>query len=385
MSSITNLGYYWGDDGYGIEQAALTLGTRVGADAGWPLEAWRVRGDQTSRDQLMERAGTSPLFGGGTLIVVADPLPLARTKDDREALVRVIHSVAPGNALAFIEAVDASNRRPVTLDAVRDAIAAAGGDVRELRAPREGQMARWIEDRARERSVHLGAGAAQELAKRIGAFVREGDVDRRRQGHLAVGELDKLRLYRADAVVTVDDVRALVSEAVPGTTWGLLDAVAIRRVDVASELTERLVESTPAPVLLAVLHRRIRELLMVADLVARRATPAEIMKTVKVKAYPAEKLVQQSRAWPIEELEAALAGLLELDASIKGGDGQASPVQVRLAFAVWLAEYVARRPGGERTAGAESSDRNTRPDEEAFERAEPRRMRAQSAPDQARS
>jgi DNA polymerase III delta subunit len=200
--------------------------------------------------------------------------------------------------------------------------------------------------------MSLGPGAAQELATRVGAFVREGDVDRRRQGHLVVGELDKLRLYRPGAVVSADDVRALVPEAVPGTVWGLLDAVAARRVGPAAELAERLVEATPAPVLLAVLHRRIRELLIVADLVGRHAPPAEIMKTLKAKAYPTDKLIAQARAWSIDDLEAALSGLLELDIAIKGSDRQASPGQVRLAFAVWLAECVAPSAGvGRATTG----------------------------------
>ena len=58
-------------------------------------------------------------------------------------------------------------------------------------------MVRWIEERAGERGVRLERGAAQELATRVGAFVREGDVDRRRQGRLAVSELDKLRALPA--------------------------------------------------------------------------------------------------------------------------------------------------------------------------------------------
>ncbi len=150
--------------------------------------------------------------------------------------------------------------------------------------------------------------------------------------------------------MTADDVRALVPEAVPGTVWGLLDAVATRRVGLAAELAERLVEATPAPILLAVLHRRIRELLIVADLVSRHAPPAEIMKTLKAKEYPTRKLTEQVRAWPIEDLEAALSGLLELDVAIKGTDRQASPGQVRLAFAVWLADCVAPREGVVRPA-----------------------------------
>jgi DNA polymerase III delta subunit len=227
--------------------------------------------------------------------------------------------------------------------ALSAAVAAAGGEVREIKAPKEGQMVRWIEERAAERGVRFGRGAAQELATRVGAFVREGDVDRRRQGRLAVSELDKLGLYRPVDEVSVENVRTLVPEAIPGSIWGLLDALAERRTAAATELAERLVATTPPPVLLAVIHRRIRELIQVADLVAGGATAPEIVRTLKLKPYPAEKLVKQSRAWPIEELELALSGLLELDVAIKGSNGQAvSEAQVQLALMLWIAEHVAR-------------------------------------------
>ena len=40
------LGYFWGDDGYGLERAATELGKRVAAAEGsdLPLERWRTTG-----------------------------------------------------------------------------------------------------------------------------------------------------------------------------------------------------------------------------------------------------------------------------------------------------------------------------------------------------
>jgi len=85
-------------------------------------------------------------------------------------------------------------------------------------------MARWIAERARERDIRIAPAAAVLLAERVGANVRERDVDRRRQGELAVSELEKLALYRLDGQITPEDVEALVADAVPGSTWAFLDA-----------------------------------------------------------------------------------------------------------------------------------------------------------------
>lgn len=346
------LGYYWGDDDYGLERAADRIAARMVAVPGETAERWRIKGDARSSGEaaeriarIAERVGTAPFFGGGTLAIVAEPGGLARSKKERPTIGDVIGLVAPGNGLVFVETVDSYGKLSAASEALGRLIAEAGGEVREIRTPKEGQMVRRIEEQAADRGMRLGRGAAQELATRLGAFVREGDIDRRRQGWLAVSELDKLALYRPDAVVTTEDVRSLVPEAIPGSAWALLDAIAQRRTAVAVDLMDRLAASTPAPVLLTMLHRRIRELLQVGDLMASGSTPAEIIRVTKLKPYPAGERVKQAPNWTPDELEAALEGLLELDVAIKGSDGQsASEGQVRLVLSLWIADHVGRRP-----------------------------------------
>ena len=119
----------------------------------------------------------------------------------------------------------------------------------------------------------LGPGAAKELAERIGGFVSQGDAERRYQTRTASMELDKLALYREGATITVDDVRALVAEAVPGSIWAFSDAVGERKTGPALAYLERLLDTAPEPVLITVLHRRVRELLEIADRLASGETP----------------------------------------------------------------------------------------------------------------
>jgi DNA polymerase III delta subunit len=335
------LAYFWGDDEYGLERAAIDLGRRAAGPGGEPPAPWRTTGSSTRAGEVAERIATATLFGGGTLVIVEEPGPLVRSKADRDALLAAIGTLAPGNALAFVETVDGSARRLKSLEDLAAAVAAAGGEVRQVVAPREGSMARWIEERAAERDVRLERGTAEALARKVGAFVREGDVDRRRQGRLAVAELDKLALYRAGEPVRVEDVEALVADAVPGSTWAFLDAVGTRRPREAADHLERLLETTPEPVLVAVLHRRIRELLQVLDHRERGDSLQVTARALKLKEYPARKLWDQGTGWRLDELRGALEGLLELDATLKG-DGAADARRRRLAFALWLAEHVRR-------------------------------------------
>ena len=343
MTPTAPHGYNWGDDSYAVNHAPDGLAARLAGD-GPPLDRLRLNGTATSAAEIAEKVATATLFGGGTLVVVAEPAPLVATKPLAALLVETLGAVAPGNGLAFLDTVDGSDsRRPASLEALRKVVAAAGGDVREFRAPTQEGMARWIADRARERGINIAPAAAALLAERVGANVRERDVDRRRQGELAVSELEKLALYRLEGQIVPDDVKALVADAVPGSTWAFLDAVGLRRADVAADLAERL-DDVPGPLLVTHLHRRIKQLIDVADLLASGTPAQELVRITKLHPYVAQKLAEQARTWTLPELDAAMAGLLDLDIALKSRTG-GTDLRRRAEVSLWIAERV-RRPGG---------------------------------------
>ena len=364
------LAYYWGDDAWSIRHAPEALAARLAGD-GPPLDLMRLSGAATTAEEITERVATAPLFGGGTLVVVADPAPLLKAKpaDDRrevepeaaadgppnpmpaaerplsarsaaDRLLAVLAAVAEGNGLAFLEYVDGSAKSEASLLKLRNAVGAAGGEVRQFKSPTQLDMARWIRDRATDRGIEIEPAAAALLAERIGAYIREGDVDRRRQGELAMAELEKLSIYRLDARIRPEDVEALVAEAVPGSVWAFQDAIGRRSAGEASDLADRL--DLPGPLLVAVLHRRLRELLEVADLLASGTTEPELVRILELHPYRVQQLVRQSRTWTMPELENALTGLLELDAALKSKEG-GGEVRRRAAISLWIAGKV-RRP-----------------------------------------
>jgi DNA polymerase III delta subunit len=340
------LAYLWGDDAYGLDTAVEAFRadparfpagaparSRLGTDG---VEPGRAIGE------LVERLGTGSLFGEGSLAIVSGIGGLTRRGVDRDRLLEALTQVAPGNGLAIVEETDSGKKDPPS-KTMAEAVAAAGGLVRRIEAPREGALAAWIEARAHERQIALGPGAARELATRIGGFVREGDVDRRHQGRMAVAELEKLTLrHEPGEAVTVADVQAMVAEAIPGSIWAFVDAVGMRQRTRSLELLERLLDDKPAPVLLAVLHRRIRELIEVQDRLERGETPGSLVRSMRLAPFRAETLARQAHAWTAPDLDAALDGLVELDAQVKGVGGRSSgEARDRLAFDLWITDRVA--------------------------------------------
>lgn len=340
------LAYFWGDDAYGLEAALDGFRNDAIRFPDGPPERWRPEAERTEPARLLgeirERLATGSMFGGGSVAILRGVGGMIRSNDARNLLLGAFKTIAPGNGLAIVEETESGATDPPS-KTLADAIRSAGGVVRMLKAPREGELAAWIEARAREREIRLGPGVSRELATRVGGFVREGDVERQHQGRIAVMELEKLTLRHAvGEPVTVEDVQELVAEAVPGSMWAFVDAVAMRQRSRALELLERLIDDKPAPVLLAVLHRRIRELIEVQDRLERGESPGSLVRSMRLVPFRAETLARQARGWTGPELDAALTGLVELDAQVKGVGGRRSTyARDRLSFDLWITDRVA--------------------------------------------
>ncbi len=369
MTDAPPLAWFWGADAWSIERAARDYRAALEAGAGQPFDIWRAPSDDDDSgggevagtsdgagrkkarvtDEIAQRLATATLFGGGTLVIVRQPGWLLRESASRERLLRVLGEVAPGNALCFLELLAQGGKATAQSTELRHAVEALGGQVREFAAPSRERMEAWIGERAHELEVSLGPGAARLLAERVGAYVREGDVDRRRMSELANAELEKLALYRPTGTITRDDIDALVGEAVPGSTWAFLDAIGSRSTPTAATLAGRLLaEATPLPVLVTQLHRRLRELIVIRDHLAAGTKPADIVKELKLQPYRAQKLSEQARAWTQPELDAALEGLFELDLLSKGIARDGTPHSLsddrsQLALIAWIGTHASLR------------------------------------------
>lgn len=363
------LAYFYGQDAYGIEHAARELANALSGAAGQPVDTWRVStedddtlgqapngsGSESAAkrrtrllDEVTQRIATAPMFGGGTLVVIRQPGSVLRESAARQRLVELLTSVAPGNALCFVDLLPAGGKAPAHTTLLRDAVTGAGGVAREYPALTRERMEAFIIGRAAKLDVTLAAGAARLLAERIGAHVREGDVDRRRQAELANAEIEKLSLLRPGGTISSEDVAALVEEAVPASSWALQDAVGTRRAGQAAALVDSLLsQAAPLPVLVAQLHRRLRELIIVREHLDGGTKPAELPRTLKMQSFRAQKLAEQARAWQAAELDGALAALLEVDMLSKGIAPDGSPHSVsddrsRLALLAWIGQRVGR-------------------------------------------
>ena len=349
------LAYLYGDDDLTIDRVIEKFATSL-AEGGAPLERWSLRGSRNAAPaqiaELHGRIATPVLFGGGTLAVVRNPGALMVRTEDREALLAIVPLAAGGNGLVIVDET-ASGAKAPGQPKLAEAIRSAGGFVKQIDSPREGALAAWIDGEARDRGMRLAQGASKELAARIGGFVREGDADRRDQTRRAAMELEKLALYRPDVLITIDDVAELVERGRPGLGLG------VRRRRRRSRRTA----GDGAP-------RDPRRHDARAGDRRRRSTAGSGSswscstgcRGRRTSARPGGRWGSTARSgrsgwpsrrrrWTVAELSAALDGLLELDAVVKGAPGRGSSEEARrMAFTLWIADHVGRsgvrRPPG---------------------------------------
>lgn len=381
--TVPALAYFWGEDAFALNHAADLYTAELAADSGQPLDVWRTSADEDDSsdtgsgagsgrrralilEQVELRLSTATLFSSGTVVVVRQPAAILREQAAREQLIRMLDLVAPGNALAFTDLIASGGSGPAQAAILRDAVGQRGGRIGEFPALSRQRMEAWIGSRAKELNATLAPGAAHLLAERVGAYVREGDVDRRRQTELANAELEKLSLYRPDAPITSDDVETLVGEAVPGSTWAFLDAIGTRRAPEATLLVGRLLsEAMPMPVLITQIHRRLRDLIVIREHLDAGTRPPDMIREMKLQPFRAQKLTEQARTWQQSELDNALDDLYELDLLSKGIAADGSPHSLsddrsELALLAWLGEHVGRRGGAARPTATGSAPVGTR-------------------------
>ena len=177
------MAYIWGDDAWSIDRAARDLARTWAGDDGTPLETWRTSlddeagetdtgssGKRRSRllDEIEMRLATATMFGGGTLVVVRQPGGLLRETAARERTTALLDAVAPGNGLCFVDLIGQDAKGPAASGVLRDAVAAAGGLVRELPALTRERMESWLVDPCRR------AGRPPRSGRRAGARATGG-------------------------------------------------------------------------------------------------------------------------------------------------------------------------------------------------------------------
>jgi DNA polymerase III subunit delta len=195
------------------------------------------------------------------------------------------------------------------------------GEVHNFEPPTGKALVRWVVGHAKKLGLELPEDVARDLIERC-----SGDKIR------LLTETEKLALYVGEDAATHEDAEALCPPDVQSNIFAFVDNLAAGERSKALILLEDLIGTGEPPLRVTYMVRRqFRLVAQARTLFERGASQGEVAKQLKVPPFVARKLEEQARELGDDDLERALALILDLERGLKGGSDLGDELQVELA------------------------------------------------------
>jgi len=265
---------------------------------------------ETSPETVVSALNTYSLFGEGPFVVVRNLD--AWNAAQKTKILAYLNNPSPEADLVILGAK--LGAREKLLAAVKKA-----GEVHDLKQPTGKALARWSIGYAKKQGLELPEDVAEELVARCSDD--KAKVSR---------EAEKLALY-AEGAATMEDVEALCPPDLQSNIFQFVDALGAGYRGRALHLLEALLGTGEPPLrILYMIRRQFRLLARARSLLEAGAPRPEVASTLKVPPFVARKLEEQARGMEEEDLENALALVLDLERGLKGGSDLSEELQVEL-------------------------------------------------------
>lgn len=313
MSLPSGVRLYYGNDGLRMDQTIEQLIERVLPDADTrPFNLERIDGEEVRLSEILVLARSLPFMAKRRVVVVREPGFFAAgarkkgliTAEEEQALLDFCAAPNPDSLLIF---------RYTTEDApaafLKKLIAAC--DATQCQQPKGRDVAPWLRAEAKKIGKSFTPQALamlEELAPQDGTL-------------LLASELEKLRLYLADcddALITEEDIAAIVTPSPTHTIFNLTDAVVEGRTAAAlAAYRDCLYLGSKSPQVLRQLEDTVRRLLEVQAMLAEGMSQSAIRAEIKRHEFYVKKLTAQARRLSSDALAHLYCYLVDCDVKSK--------------------------------------------------------------------
>ena len=320
-----------GEDEFALSEFVNQEQAKLGEGGMMEMNTSQLDGRSATFDQLVNAASAMPFLAKRRLVLLSNPLGMAKTAPARQKFLDFLAKVPPSTALLLIEPrllTEDRERRSGKVHWLETWAQSAGERVllRTFAMPTGAAMVDWILKRA----VRLGGRFSREAAEKLADQL--GDEPR-----LADQEIQKLLVYvNAARPVEADDVEHLTPSVRQGDIFAMVDALGSRQGRQAQEMLHRLLEDQEAMMIFIMVVRQFRLLLLAREVLDGGKGEAEISRATGLQGFAARKLIPQARYFTLPALEAIYHRLLELDEAIKTGQ-----IEVDVALDVLVAGLAA--------------------------------------------
>jgi DNA polymerase-3 subunit delta len=275
-----------------------------------PVESYDA--SETGPEAVISACNSYSLFGEGPFVLVKNLD--AWNAAQKALIVDYLENPSPGAHLVLLGKKLGAREKLL-------AAAKTTGEVHNFEQPTGRAIVKWVLERAKKLGLDLPEDVARSLIERC-----SGEKSR------LIHETEKLALYIGEGRATHEDVEALCPPDVQSNIFAFVDALAAGERSKALNLLEDLIGTGEPPLRVTYMVRRqFRLVAQARTLFERGASQGEVAKELRVPPFVARKLEEQARELGEEDLERALALILDLERGLKGGSDLGDELQVELA------------------------------------------------------
>lgn len=241
-------------------------------------------------------------FLGGIKLVIVRNLQDAIPQDkEAQALIDYAQSPVPEACLVITSnKVDRKRKLFKTLTGLKTAVS--------CEAPKEGELANWLQKRAEASNYSLSPDAARFLVNRVGG----------RPGVLAK-ELEKTLLYAGtNKSITEREVAEVVGESKLENVFALTDALKTKNPETALRLLSNQIDHGEEPIkILGTIAWQFRMIWEVKHFQNKNLPSGQIAKAMGANPYVVDKALQHTRRFSTQQLRTGYLELVKADRSLK--------------------------------------------------------------------
>jgi DNA polymerase-3 subunit delta len=192
------------------------------------------------------------------------------------------------------------------------------GQVLDYNVPKPGNLHRWVAGEFKRLDIKADGDAARALVEIVG------------EDTMALSnEILKLGAWAGGQPITRADVERLAAPARESAAWALTDAWGARDLPTLLEACELSFENNQDTFLIAVRLASHVGRVRIAQAMAEEGLGArDVAARLKIKEFPARKVLQHADRYSRAELDAALVRFADLDAAIKGASRLSSELEL---------------------------------------------------------
>jgi DNA polymerase-3 subunit delta len=312
---------FHGEDEFGKSEAIAALRQGVSADPSLiDLNLTLLDGRTVTATEIIHHCDVPPFLGEYRLVILSDLLARLAGSKTKEGEATGSSEEMMAWLLAYLPTTPETTHLVLneakTLPARHPILALAVGhkqrmEIRAFAAPglKGGELARWVENRARQKGARLEPGVANDLATFIGPNLRLIDT-----------ELEKLSLHAGGGAISQADVRLLVPYAQQASIFDMVDALGHRQTQQAFRLLSQMHnQGAHYLYLLTMIVRQYRILLQVKELADQGMGQDAIARQIGLHSFPTGKAMAQAQRYTPQQLARIYDRLLDTDVAIKTG------------------------------------------------------------------